>query len=103
MGVLIVLGRLIRQRFGDTATIGGAAAMGLLDVDAMTVSMARLTPHALSPRSASVAILAGVASNTLLKVFIAGIIGRARFALHVSVICMACIAAAAVAMVIRWL
>jgi uncharacterized membrane protein (DUF4010 family) len=69
--------------------------MGLLDVDAMTVSMARLAPGALSPQAASMAILAGVASNTLLKILIAAGIGRTRFALHVAAICGACIAVAA--------
>ena len=100
MGILIVFGRLLRERFGDSATIGGAAAMGLLDVDAMTVSMARMAPDALAPRSAAWAILCGVASNTLLKVFIAGVVGSARFALHVGVICLTCILAAALTMIV---
>lgn len=95
MSVLIVAGRLLREHFGDSATIGGAAAMGLLDVDAMTVSMARLAPEPLTPHAASMAILAGVATNTLLKVLIAASIGRARFALHVAGICGACIGVAA--------
>jgi uncharacterized membrane protein (DUF4010 family) len=95
MGVLIVLGRLIRERFGDSGTIGGAAAMGLLDVDAMTVSMARLATGGLAPQFAAWAILAGVGSNTVLKVVIAGIAGRLRFTLHVAAICIACMAAAA--------
>jgi uncharacterized membrane protein (DUF4010 family) len=90
-----VLGRLLRERFGNAATIGGAAAMGLADVDAMTVSMARLAPGALTSHAASMAILTGVASNTLLKVLIAASVGRARFALHVATICATCIAAAA--------
>jgi uncharacterized membrane protein (DUF4010 family) len=98
MSVLIVVGRLLREHFGDSATIGGAAAMGLLDVDAMTVSMARLATEALTPRAASMAILAGVASNTVLKVLIAASVGRARFALHVAGICGACIAIAAALM-----
>lgn len=100
MGVLIVLGRMLRQRFGDSGTVGGAAVMGLLDVDAMTVSMARLAPESFGPRSAAWAIVIGVASNTLLKVFIAGIGGRARFALHVAAIGTACMLAAVLTMAI---
>jgi uncharacterized membrane protein (DUF4010 family) len=98
MSVLIVVGRLLREHFGDSATIGGAAAMGLLDVDAMTVSMARLAPETLTPRAASMAILAGVASNTLLKILIAAAVGSIRFAFHVAGICVTCIAVAAVLM-----
>jgi uncharacterized membrane protein (DUF4010 family) len=64
----------------------------------MTVSMARLAPETLTPRAASMAILAGVASNTLLKILIAAAVGSIRFAFHVAGICVTCIAVAAVLM-----
>jgi uncharacterized membrane protein (DUF4010 family) len=100
MGVLILVGKFISQRFGSSGTILGAAAMGLMDVDAMTVSTARLGPDSLSPQSASWAILAGVASNTLVKVFIAAVVGRGRFALYVSGICLTCMVAAALTIIV---
>ncbi|MEO8307361.1 MAG: DUF4010 domain-containing protein [Pseudomonadota bacterium] len=102
MGVLIVVGRLISEHFGNSATVAGAAAMGLFDVDAMTVSMARLASDALPPRAAALAILSGVASNTFLKVLVAGIVGRGRFAIHVAVICLACTIAGALVLVLEW-
>jgi uncharacterized membrane protein (DUF4010 family) len=95
MGLLILVGRYISGHFGSSATIGSAAAMGLMDVDAMTVSMARLAPDSLSSQAASWAILVGVASNTVVKVLIASVIGRGRFALYVAGICFSCIVAAA--------
>lgn len=98
MGVLIVAGRLLSEHFGSSATIAGAAAMGLFDVDAMTVSMARLVPDRLAPQAAQLAILAGVASNTFLKVILAAFAGRGRFALHVAAICAACTIAGALAL-----
>jgi uncharacterized membrane protein (DUF4010 family) len=79
MGGLILVGRLIHQQFGPTGAIAGAATMGLFDVDAMTVAVARLMPEPDS-RTAAFAVLAGVASNTLSKVAIAAIIGRGAFA-----------------------
>ncbi|MEO6185130.1 MAG: DUF4010 domain-containing protein [Steroidobacteraceae bacterium] len=100
MGVLIVAGRLISEHFGNSATIASAVAMGLFDVDAMTVSMTRLAPDALAPRIQTLAILAGVASNTVLKVLIAAFLGRGRFALHVAAICLACLVAGALALAI---
>lgn len=98
MGVLIVAGRAISDRFGDAGIIPGAAAMGLFDVDAMTVAMSRLVPESLTIRTASLAILVGVVSNTLAKVAIAAAIGRGRFALDVGMVAAACIVAGAVAL-----
>jgi uncharacterized membrane protein (DUF4010 family) len=90
MGVLIVLGRLIADRFGASGTVASAAAMGLFDVDAMTVSMVRLVPDSIDRTGATWAILTGVASNTLTKVVIASAIGRGRFAVGVTAASCAC-------------
>jgi uncharacterized membrane protein (DUF4010 family) len=96
MGVLIVVGRYVNERFGAAGTIAGAASMGLFDVDAMTVSMTSLVPAYLSPRGATYAILAGVASNTLTKIAIAGVIGRGRFAAEVARMAIGCLVAGGV-------
>lgn len=98
MGVLILLGRFINDRFGEHGTILGAATMGLFDVDAMTVSMAGLVASPAVATTAAQAILAGVASNTLVKAVIAAVIGRGRFAFQVGGIALACIGAGAIAM-----
>jgi uncharacterized membrane protein (DUF4010 family) len=92
MGVLIVLGRYVNDRFGTGGAIVGAASMGLFDVDAMTVAVSRLVPDELDSRGATYAILAGVASNTLVKAAIAVVIGRGRFALYVALTALACLA-----------
>jgi uncharacterized membrane protein (DUF4010 family) len=99
MGVLIVAGRAIVERFGSTGILPGAAAMGLFDVDAMTVSMSRLVPESLAASTAALAILIGVVSNTLTKVAIAAAIGRGRFAFQVAAVAAACIVAGGVAFV----
>ena len=72
MGVIILLGRFLEQAFGSAGAIIGAAALGLFDVDAVTVSMARLVPQPLGLRGGTFAILAAVASNTLSKLVIGG-------------------------------
>ncbi len=90
MGVLILAGRLIYEKLGAAGAIGGAAVMGLFDVDAMTVSMTRLMPQPMSAEGASWAILAGVASNTFTKVVIGGFIGRGGFGLRIAAVCTAC-------------
>jgi uncharacterized membrane protein (DUF4010 family) len=98
MGVLIVAGRLIADRFGATGTVASAAAMGLFDVDAMTVSMVRLVPTSIAQTSAAWAVLVGVASNTLTKVIIASAVGRGRFAVSVTAASVICIVAALITM-----
>jgi uncharacterized membrane protein (DUF4010 family) len=74
-----------------------AAVTGLLDVDAMTVSMARLAPATLALDTAADAILTGAASATLGKIAIAVVLGRARFALAVSGLSLLCVALGALA------
>jgi len=93
MGLLILVGQIINAKFGATGAIAGAAAMGLFDVDAMTVSMTRLVPQSLDLRAASYAILAGVASNTLSKAAISAAIGRGWFAIQIAAVTLGCIVA----------
>ena len=60
LGAIIVLGRAVGETFGATGAVTGAIVVGLADVDAVTVSMARLAPETLSARQAALAILAAV-------------------------------------------
>ena len=76
----------------------GAAVIGLGDVDAVTVSVARLSPQPLSVRDAAIATLSAVASNTISKFAIGVMIGRGRFALEIIAMALACIAAGAIAL-----
>jgi uncharacterized membrane protein (DUF4010 family) len=91
LAVVIVLGRMIGERFGGPGAIIGAVFIGLADVDSITVSMARLTPGLLSAESAAVAILAAVASNTVSKIAIGAVVGRGRFAYLIAVMALACL------------
>jgi uncharacterized membrane protein (DUF4010 family) len=89
LGAIIVIGRLLGEHLGTTGAVVGAAALGLADVDAVTVSMARLAPQPLDPHSASYAILAAVVSNTASKLAIGAVIGRGRFAAEVAMMSLA--------------
>jgi uncharacterized membrane protein (DUF4010 family) len=53
--------------------------LGLTDVDALTVSMARGVAPAVSPDVAAMAIAVGVLSNTAMKLGLALVFGSARF------------------------
>jgi uncharacterized membrane protein (DUF4010 family) len=98
LGVIVVAGRVVGERLGVTGAILGAAAMGIADVDAITVSLARLAPRILSEQSAVFAILAAVATNTLSKLAIAAAIGSGRFAAYLAIMSAACFAAAGLAL-----
>lgn len=91
IGALIVVGRLIAEEFGSTGVIAGAAAMGLFDVDAMAVSMLKLSPAAIDERALTYAVLTGVACNTFVKVGIAALIGRGLFARQIAIVCAGCV------------
>jgi uncharacterized membrane protein (DUF4010 family) len=90
LGVIIVLGRMVGEKFGAGGALLGAAGVGLADVDAITVSMARLVPAPLGVLAASQAILAAVAANMFSKLMIAASIERGRFATQVAAMTVAC-------------
>jgi uncharacterized membrane protein (DUF4010 family) len=92
LGAIIVLGRAVGEAFGTTGAVAGAIVVGLVDVDAVTVSMLRLTPDTLSRAQAALAILAAVASDTVSKVAIGAGIGRGWFAADLAVMALGCLA-----------
>jgi uncharacterized membrane protein (DUF4010 family) len=75
---------LVRQQWGMPGLFTTAAALGLTDVDALTVSMSR--PAALLDAGiAARAIVVGILANTLMKLGIAVVLGRAAFRRRTSV------------------
>lgn len=57
----------VRQQFGDTGVLPLAAFLGLTDMDALTVSMARLEPRATMAALGAQGIAVGLLGNTVLK------------------------------------
>ncbi len=94
---IVLIGRVLGESLGAAGAIIGALALGLADVDAVTVSMARLTPQPLSLQSAALAILAAVVSNNLSKVAIGVAVGRGAFAIEIAVMAFLCFIGGAVA------
>ena len=98
MGMIILAGRFLNEAFGSAGAIVGATVLGLFDVDAVTVSMAQLVPQPLGLLGGTLAILAAVASNTLSKLVIGGIVGRGWFAAYIAVMSAACAVAGLLAL-----
>ena len=53
------------ESLGTAGTILGAVVAGLADVDAMTVSLTRLTPTPLTSEHVAIGVLTAVASDTV--------------------------------------
>jgi uncharacterized membrane protein (DUF4010 family) len=81
------------------ATYGLAGLSGLVDVDALTLSVSGMAGRELPLANASLAVLIAVGANTLTKVVIASVAGTIRHALLVGA---ASAAAAVIAGVVYW-
>jgi uncharacterized membrane protein (DUF4010 family) len=77
--VVLMAVYIARERWGASGVFTSAAVLGLSDVDALTVSMAKDVADALSPRIAATAIGVGVLSNTAMKIALALSFGSSRF------------------------
>jgi uncharacterized membrane protein (DUF4010 family) len=92
LSAIIVLGRAVGETLGATGAVAGAIAIGLADVDAVTVSMARLAPATLSAPQAALAILGAAAGGTVSKAAISAAIGRGTFAAEIAAMAVGCLA-----------
>jgi uncharacterized membrane protein (DUF4010 family) len=77
-GVLMAV-YIARELWGVSGVFTSAAVLGLTDVDALTVSMAKNVAGTISPAVAATAIAVGVLSNTGLKIALALFFGGPMF------------------------
>ena len=68
-----------REVWGQSGIFTSAAVLGLTDVDALTVSMAREVAQATTPGVAATAVAVGVLANTAMKLGLALIFGSPGF------------------------
>lgn len=77
-GVLMLV-YLAREMWGSSGVLASAAVLGLTDVDALTVSMARGVATTASLNAAALGIAVGVLANTSLKLGVALVFGSGCF------------------------
>jgi uncharacterized membrane protein (DUF4010 family) len=70
---------LMRDVWGDVGVLVSGAALGLTDVDALTIAMARGASAGIPLEVAARAVVTGILANTALKLVLALVIGGARF------------------------
>jgi uncharacterized membrane protein (DUF4010 family) len=80
LAVIMALANGLAVWAGSAGAYALAAASGIVDVDAISLSMARLTPKRLDATSAIIAILIAVAVNSVAKVVLASSTAGMAFA-----------------------
>ena len=70
---------LANRHLGTQGLYGSAALLGLTDVDALTLAMAKLVTTGTAVEVAARALTIGILANTVVKLAIALVLGRGRF------------------------
>jgi uncharacterized membrane protein (DUF4010 family) len=85
LAAIALLSHALAERFGAAGLYGLAAASGLADVDAITLTLARQSSVGLPLGTAASGILLAMASNTVVKGGLTGFVGGWRVALPVGI------------------
>ena len=88
----------VRSAFGDVGLVVTGAILGLADVDALMISMARTAATGGSASTAAVAVAVGILSNTIFKIGLTAALSRMPFKRTAGVSLAAMAAASAVAL-----
>ena len=81
---IMLLGEWCREWLGDAGIYLLSAASGIADVDAITLSLARMSRAALDPATAVIGIVVAAAVNNLVKTLMAALIGSGKLAIRVA-------------------
>ena len=85
LALVMLLGRALQAWLGEAGVLMLAAASGLADVDAITLSLARMSQDELAVRVAVTGIVIAAAVNSLVKGGMATVIGGGNAGLRVGV------------------
>lgn len=97
--LVAVLTQLAKDAFGDSGILTLAALSGLLDVNAITLSVARMDGGSGWASIAASAVLVAILSNAVFKTLVCGVNGTLGLALRVG---LPLVAAASAALVAVW-
>jgi len=75
LSLFFIAGRVIEQSLGDAGVYAMAAVAGLVDVDAISLSLAEAASHDLLPATAQRAIVIAMLVNTAVKAILAAALG----------------------------
>lgn len=81
---ILLLGEFLQEWLGDLGIYVLAASSGIADVDAITLSLTRMSQDTLVGHTAVIGIVIAAATNNLVKAGIAGAIGRRELGARVA-------------------
>jgi uncharacterized membrane protein (DUF4010 family) len=82
---ILLLGELLKTTLGDSGIYLLAATSGIADIDAITLSLTRMTNNSLTMETAVLGIVIAAAVNNLVKTAITWAIGNYRAGLLVGI------------------
>jgi uncharacterized membrane protein (DUF4010 family) len=77
--VVLFVVAIVRGSLGEGGLLATGAILGLTDVDALTISMAKSAAAGISPETAAQAIAIGITANCVMKAAIAVVVGTHEF------------------------
>ncbi|HSR62840.1 MAG TPA: MgtC/SapB family protein [Gammaproteobacteria bacterium] len=75
LALVMLLGKALQEWFGQTGVLALAAASGVADVDAITLSLARMSQQDLTVQVATTGVIIAAAVNSVIKGAMATVIG----------------------------
>lgn len=96
LGLVIIVGRIVAEQFGEAGLLPFAATAGLADVDAVALAVGSLVRGGLDPSAGGHAVLIAVLVNTFSKAGIGWVTGGWRYAALYAAAASAATAAAAI-------
>jgi uncharacterized membrane protein (DUF4010 family) len=82
---IMFFGEVLREWLGQVGIFMLAATSGIVDVDAITLSLTRMSQTSIAPSTAVLGIIIAGATNNLVKTLMAAVIGTRALALRVAV------------------
>lgn len=85
LAIVMFLGQALRHWFGEVGVLALSATSGVADVDAITLSLARMSQDDLLIKTAATGIVIAAAINNLVKGGIASVVGGHAVGIRVSI------------------
>ncbi|NMT64310.1 MgtC/SapB family protein [Marinobacter orientalis] len=82
--IILLLGEFLQEWLGELGIFVLAATSGIADVDAITLSLTRMSEESIALQTAVIGIVIAAATNNLVKSGIAGAIGRKELGTRVA-------------------
>ena len=82
--LILLVGQWLKEWFGDAGVYALAAVSGIADVDAITLSLTRMSQSAITTETAVIGIVLASAVNNIVKSGMAGVIGPAALGTRVA-------------------